>query len=199
MPRLTGVSFTRDELRYDLDIEFDDEAIMDATLAFEVTARVTNPEGQSEEASLRLELDMDNQIGRILHEDDVWHTFMFNAAEAIQDNEGAEQPPGLVGDVQNDGGGDALSEFVEAGIGSHVEALLEAMPAGDPIFGCLLKAGVSSTLGQALICNEQTRQLNVATIVERLRRILGCMGDRAGKIVTRAMWRTFRCMARLGF
>jgi hypothetical protein len=77
-----------------------------------------------------------------------------------------------------------------------VEEIIAAIPVPDPILGCMLKAGVSATIGQAVTCNQHARRDGFR---QRVREIAACLIDNAGGIFSRAAWRLSRCIATMGF
>jgi hypothetical protein len=88
-----------------------------------------------------------------------------------------------------------LSQFVS------VEQVLEAIPAwaltGDPITGCMVRAGLSTVVGQLLNCKNETAQINAWR--ERLLALGRCMVRHVPDMTTTAIRRTLGCIARFGF
>lgn len=193
MAPIKTITFTRDGKRYDVQISLDDQAIMNDRLTFEVSAKVTPPDGPPFEKALALELDLVNRRGAILDGDERLHEFEFSDVD-VRMSDGVETPGGMNKDSGL--GTDAVGDFVGESIGRQIEAIIEAMPVPDPILGCALKAGISSTLGQALTCNEMVGP--DGPMRRRLWAIARCMADHGGGLLTRTLWRGLRCMASLG-
>ena len=196
MPTLTTISFAKDRRRYDVEIRFDDGAIMEDLLVFEVEARVTDEDERSFSQTLIVELDFEARRGRILHEGEEWYSFSLSDIPVRINPEGEETPQGIVDDTSEGASADGVADFVEEGIGGQVARLIEGVPVPDPVLGCALKAGVSSVIGQALACNEIAGSDGGTR--ERLGRIVGCIRQHVGSIFSRMLWRAARCTATLG-
>lgn len=139
MPTLFNTRFVQADIEYELDLNVDDAAIMDDALAIEVTAR-RRPVGGSggwQEETLRAEFDWEEQEVRIKRRDVLVHTFDIRRLMEI---ENPDHTPD--GDLFDEGVGE-LSEAVET--------CITAFPT-DPFVGCLLKAGLSTAIGQAIRC-----------------------------------------------
>jgi hypothetical protein len=91
---------------------------------------------------------------------------------------------------------DDVAALVEEGIGRRVANLVDLMPVPDPILGCALKAGISSVIGQTLTCNEMVG--GDGSRRQRTWRIVRCLHDHIGGLITRTLWRAARCMVLLG-
>jgi hypothetical protein len=68
--------------------------------------------------------------------------------------------------------------------------------AGDPILGCLIRAGLSAVVGQIIRCTRKTRDL--CWYSERIRGIGLCLRSSAGRMTTRMVLRAVRCIALAG-
>ncbi len=78
-----------------------------------------------------------------------------------------------------------------------IEQAIDAFPAIDPMLGCLIKSGVSATVGQIVRCN------NIGAphrdgINERIHKIFGCLKENIGPVARRAAAKTMWCWLRLG-
>jgi hypothetical protein len=96
-----------------------------------------------------------------------------------------------------------INNFKESKFDSFLENGIYALPVPDPLLGCILKSGITSTIGQVIRCNNSVllsrdgdAQLPAA---ERVRLILRCLQANAGQIMKKAFWRTLRCWVTLGF
>lgn len=98
-------------------------------------------------------------------------------------------------EVQSDEFGWDLSEIVS------VEQVLEAIPAwaftGDPITGCMVRAGLSTVIGQVLNCKNETAR--IGTWRQRLLAMGRCMAHHVPDMTATAIRRTLGCIARFGF
>ena len=78
-----------------------------------------------------------------------------------------------------------------------IEQAIDAFPAIDPMLGCLIKSGVSATVGQIVRCN------NIGAphrdgINERIHKIFGCLKENIGPVARRAAAKAMWCWLRLG-
>lgn len=76
-------------------------------------------------------------------------------------------------------GGDALS------------AIIDSIPVPDPVFGCLLRAGISTATGQIVSCYMAFRQ--VENIRQRIAHVLRCLSVNSLVMLSKFTWRTFKC------
>ena len=102
-----------------------------------------------------------------------------------------------------------INDFVEQGMeqaweqiqgavdNGALDALFMAIPAGDPVFGCLLKAGISTTIGHTISCWNTTNGLG--SLSGRIRKTIRCLGFNLLNILNSATRRALECMMRLGF
>jgi hypothetical protein len=193
--KLSEISFTAGDRRYELTLGVDVGALQQSELHLDVTATVSGEGVEPFEETLTVEIRPLERRGRVLAGDRVIHEFDY-AQFDVRINQGAESPPGMEYDYDDGPQIDKVAEAVESGLGDYVAGLIDAMPVPDPIFGCLLKAGISSTIGQAIACTEVVGlEGAVRQVVWRLAR---CMRDHIGGILTRTLWRTARCIVTLG-
>ena len=68
---------------------------------------------------------------------------------------------------------------------------------GDPLKGCLLRAGLSSVVGQVIHCKNETRDLDWYRA--RISAIGGCLKTNVGRIGSRTALRAAKCALRAGF
>lgn len=198
MAPITIVSFTHNRRRYEVQVNVDYRAIMMGDkLVLEVTAKVTDEDGTSTELGVTLEIDLREGRGRILNGGEEWHEFALADLVIGIDDSGGERVPAMDGngDAREDQH-DAVADFVDEHCDSWIEGLIAAMPVPEPILCCALKAGISSTLGQTIACNEFVG--SDGTVRQRAWRIVRCLGDHIGGIFSRTLWRAARCMVSLG-
>lgn len=194
MATLTTVRFSRENMNYEVNIDFDDKAMVEDLIAFDVIATVTDNEGVSYSKTLRVELNLSDFSGKILLGERVLHNFSFGDINVRMDGQiGEETIPGMDGDGELV---DDVYDNIQDGIGEVVGEIIDAMPVPDPFFGCLIKASISSIVGQAITCNELRGNYGTG---KRYRQILRCLGEHIKGIAFRTLWRAARCMIRLGF
>lgn len=194
MAPITTISFTREGREYFVKLNLDDAAIMAGDFVIEVNASVKDQQGRLIEESLTLKLDFEKMHGVILRQGEVWYEFDFQDLPFPPNVNGSESPEGM--EIGNEEANDHIAEFVEESIGQQIHHLIDAMPVPDPLLGCALKAGISSALGQSLVCNELVG--GEGTRRQRCWRIARCLREHIGGIFTTALWRAARCMATLG-
>jgi len=76
-----------------------------------------------------------------------------------------------------------------------LEAAIDALPV-EPGLGCLVKAGVSTTVGQIIACNG--RMAANLKGKRKVLQILRCLGVNSHVMLAKITWRTLRCIAFLG-
>lgn len=77
-----------------------------------------------------------------------------------------------------------------------VERIIEAIPAVDPVVGCLARAGLSVTVGQIISCVRQNRH---KIWREGLAATAACVRDHIPTMCLRFAVRTAKCMLKGGF
>lgn len=194
MPTLTTIKFSRDNTTYEVHIDFDDEAIMEDNITFDVRATLTDYEGKSYSETLCVELDLNENSGRIfLRETEVYRFSLSDINVRMDPLTGEEAIPGMNGDCELK---DNVYDHIQEGLGNVIGEVIDAMPVPDPFFGCLIKASISSIIGQAVTCNELRRNYGNEG---RFRQIVSCLRKHVKGIALRTLWRAARCMIRLGF
>ncbi|MCU7796172.1 MAG: hypothetical protein KZQ75_03450 [Candidatus Thiodiazotropha sp. (ex Myrtea spinifera)] len=190
---ITNISFTRDGREYLVKLNLDDAAIMEGDFVIEVTASVTERNKHKYEESLTLTLDFERMHGAISHKGEPLHEFDLHDLPFPSNINGSESPEGM--ETGDEGADDPVAEYIEKSIGHHIHEIIEAMPVPDPILGCALKAGISSALGQSLVCNEMVG--SDGTKRQRFWRIARCLREHVAGIFTTVLWRAARCMVML--
>jgi hypothetical protein len=69
---------------------------------------------------------------------------------------------------------------------------------GDPLTGCLLRAGLSSVVGQVIRCKNETRGID-NWYFDRMRAMGGCLKTNVGRIGSRTALRAAKCALAAGF
>lgn len=176
---------------YRLDLTLDDAQIMQDRLTIEVVAR-------------QLEYRDGPQV------DAIGATVSFIPAENIVEIllKGLENPivikldrlePSQIDQADEVGEGEnglTLMEYLlEHGSESSVEELLQAIPV-EPGLGCLLKAGISTTVGQLIQCNFHTHADN--GLRQKIWDMLRCLQVNGLIMASKIVGRTIKCIASLG-
>lgn len=192
MPRLTSLSFKHKGNRYTFEFDLDDAAIMKNKIAVDVVSKVTDGKGQESAKTLTVQLDFENSVVEVLDGDRVLKRFDLGVLrKKLQDWD--EYGP------LSKGAADEFGDQVNASLGNAVEELISSIPVPDPIFGCLIKAGVSATIGQTITCYNRISGQRIEGAIRHTRALVGCLMQNAGGIFTRAVWRTLKCMGAGGF
>lgn len=185
MPRITSHRLSRGQYDYEIEIGLDDAALMDNALEFEVVARRSwRGEHPHVEVPAKVSVDLasmtatvriaDQEIGKI-------------------DLAALEIPEALPAeDAWN-----RLKAAWEYHGAEPLEEALQAIPVPDPVFGCLLKAGLTTTLGQTMKCYDQVKGASGG--FRRVRRVFVCLAENGVGMIWTATSRSLRCMAMLGF
>ena len=182
----------RDGNQYTLIIAYNEDAIMENMISTNITAVKTDAiTGKKTQVEADVELLPHLNLVRI----------KFPAADPIKIQIG-ETALLYDDDIRDFNDPTESDGFLQRIIGdnSSIEEILSHIPAGDPLLGCLLKAGIVTTLGQVIKCHHKT-QLNGAD--ERLRKkiwnIIRCLGANSQTMLAKASLRTVKCWLALGF
>ncbi|WP_084419323.1 hypothetical protein [Henriciella litoralis] len=182
MPKITGYRLVKEEYEYELSLDLDDQAIMEDQLSIDVIARRRHiKEAEWIEVKVTLKFEFPKPIVRVFVEDK--HIGDINL-DFIRIDGGDDLGPDW----------DPLESAYE---GTPLENAIELIPV-DPVFGCLIKAGISTTLGQSIRCYDRARETHEG-FRQRIRETFVCLGDSSVLMIMRATARTFRCMIMLGF
>jgi hypothetical protein len=167
VPELTTVRFPHQGIGYELKISWDDEALVNGAVAFGITAA-------------RFPLDAVDRREEV------------KASVSIQ-REGED--PILV--IRVGEWSAPPLRLRELSAGTVVEEFIEAIPAMDPIVGCLVRSGISATAGQLIHCKNESE--DAPWFQQRARAIGRCLREHVYDIGFRTAFRAGRCIARLGF
>lgn len=154
---------------YELEVSWDDEAFTEeGTPTISVSASVRR--GDTEPQSLTAQLSIINN-----------ETDGPDLTLRIQDKEIVRMPlADLISETQII---DRIPGWVYGG--------------GDLMTGCLLRAGLSSVVGQVIRCKNATRDMK--WYGPRIRAIGMCLKENIGSIGMRTAWRAATCVLRAGF
>ena len=145
-------------------------------------------------AVVRLE-SFAGRIAIVLPEQDPIYIDLENFERVADSDEAGIDPHGDV--EQGDAVDRAVRELLDgAGLDEAIEAAIQRIPSPDP-FICLLKAGISTTVGQLIRCNN--RHKSVEQRRSRAWKIVKCLGVNAPGMTIKAALRTLGCWLTLGF
>jgi hypothetical protein len=77
--------------------------------------------------------------------------------------------------------------------GERAEQVIQGIPAGDPVFGCLIRSGLSTAIGHLIKCN--ARVGSVQNVRRRVARIARCLRADSIAIGVKFILRTLKCAA----
>jgi hypothetical protein len=186
---------------YEIEFNIDRIAALRETLSIEVVARRNsslNEPGQEIQATLDFDLERREVLLKIEGEE-AGKISLDAFGDLLQSDEAdaIERAGGVAADVWDAVRDNLLSESGNR-VGDAVEGAIQALPAFDPILGCLLKGAISAVVGQVIRCYRKPYEGETG-FRERLRDIAKCLGRNAWGILGRASWRATRCMITLGF
>lgn len=186
MPRITSHKLSKDGIDYEFELGFDDAALMDDAIVFDIVARRHDPQSdQRHEVPAQVKVDLTEMVATVSIEGT---------------NIGRIRLADL--NIPAEWAGDEAWSAIEGaweGIGDHlsVDQVIQNVPVPDPIFGCILKSGISTTVGQTLRCRNEAIQTEEWR--PYIRQILRCLSRNGTSMFLTALSRTFFCMATLGF
>lgn len=145
MSRLTEVTFVSDNFTYRLALDFDDAALVQDTIAFDVTAERFGGGVEFLHIAARVEIKpAENRLVVKLGGQDVYETdILGGSAEPVED-------------------------FIQ-GLPPEIAALFGI----DPIMACAVKAGISAIIGQAIDCARRLERNQAWRVVANFFRCMG--------------------------
>ena len=168
MPKLINLGFEREEHEYELGLDWDDGAFVERQVKIDVTARRRHKnEEQWQEYSVSLSLEDDDEQGPVIR---------------VKSQDYDEKFPlnGLLEESQ-------LIDLLPA----HVFA------GGEPVTGCLIRSGISATVGQIISCRNETA--GIEWFRARARAMFSCLRENIPNMTGRMALRAAVCIARGGF
>ncbi|MCA9776503.1 MAG: hypothetical protein KC800_07305 [Candidatus Eremiobacteraeota bacterium] len=192
----------RGKLRYEIEFDLDDGAIMNDTLSIQTTARrinLDNPGHRADEFEVNVNFDTQENTISIEHEERVLASYDLKELEELyeQAKESFQAGMSIPLERAEELATETVAEYVSAQtrelFTNSIEELVTLFPAGDPIFGCAIKAGASGLIGQAVRCK---KELGSSASV---RTMLRCLREHARGIGKIALVRFIRCFLTLGF
>jgi hypothetical protein len=168
---------------FEINLSLNDAAVMDDNLEMIVTGSYREAGAdipvkaefliRLNPAENALEIYFENEARASI---DLADLFDFDPDE-FENLEGEEAWATIVGIMKD--GGEALS------------AVIDSIPVPEPVFGCLLRAGISTATGQIVSCYMAFRQ--VENIRSRVAHVLRCLSVNSLVMLSKFTWRTFKC------
>ena len=180
-----------------LDVEVHSAILNDGHVETSVVAIRHVEDGEDIELTARIRLEsFERRIAIILPEQEPIYIDI-EAFEALHERGEPEIEPlgdGESGDAVDQAARDLLDS---AGLDEAIETAIQGMPVPEPAFGCLIKAGISTTVGQLIRCHNRHR--TIAQRGTRAWQIVKCLGVNAPGMKIKAALRTLGCWLSLGF
>jgi hypothetical protein len=170
MAEIWRITHRRGEIEYELAISWDDDSFRDGTPAIHVAVTVRRGDEYKEAEALEADL-------AILNNDD-------GGPDLALSSKGREIFRMPLADL-----------FDKSQVIDRIPAWLYG--GGDLLTGCLLRAGLSSVVGQVIRCKNATRDL--AWYRPRIRAMGGCLRENIGRIGSRTALRAGKCVLSAGF
>jgi len=82
-------------------------------------------------------------------------------------------------------------------VGQAIESVHASFIVVEPVTGCLIRAGLSTSVGQIIKCKDETA--TVKWTRERVQAIGGCLKKNIPKMLMRAAFRAAACVFKAGF
>ena len=172
MHKLTRISFQKDPFEYELSLGWDEEGLIEGNIEFRLNAKRRHIHGGEI-------IEVPATVG-LYQEDDLSY---IGVKLSLPNGEISETIP--------------ISDLFEGE--SKTEQFLESIPAliaGDPLLGCLVRSGLSSTIGTILSCKNKTSSIPWSG--RRLLSIGRCLRANISSFVTKFGVRAIKCMVRFG-
>jgi len=165
MTRITGISVRQDGLEYSLSLLWDDEAFVEGAIKFDLETRIGDVDGDGSEIK--------------------------GTASVLIETHDADEPHlvVMIGDKR------AFDAPISSIIGETT--VIDSIPRelfglGDPVVGCLLRAGIAATVGQIIECKDKTA--GHEWTLPRLKAIGRCLVESGAKLAGRALLRAGFCI-----
>ena len=168
---------------YEVNLSLNDAAVMDDNLEMIVT-------GSYREAGADIPLKAEFLI-RLNPSEDALEIYFENERRAvIKLAELSGFNPDEFENLEMEEAWATITEIMEDG-GDAISAMIDSIPVPDPVFGCLLRAGISTAAGQIVSCYMAFHQ--VANIRSRIAHVLRCLSVNSLVMLSKFTWRTFKC------
>lgn len=186
MALIRRVEFERDGVRYELELDFNLEDSSRDVWVQDLVARISREDEEPYEVRVRVELSFEKDWVALVNLP-TGRRVRIPLGE-VPINWGDEEEGTYPKDVpERDAAAidDPALEMVRANFPREALEIVGDSPLGEPL-ACLVKAGVTSIIGQVLICREVSDR--------SVRGIYGCMREHARSIGRYTIIRTIRCM-----
>jgi hypothetical protein len=168
MPRILVAGVERKQHRYEIEIEWNDAEFVGGELSFRISGSRRRLDGRGEVESLEATVGI---------------------------RPGEENQPQLFISIGGEDFHIDLRDLVDEA------SILDRIPAhfytGDPLTGCIVRAGISSVLSQIIECRNETT--GVDWYKRRARAMWRCLREHVPSMCGKAAFRAVRCIARAGF
>jgi hypothetical protein len=187
----------KSEQIYEIELAIDQLAALRETLSVEITARRQFRGDKPHEIGAKLSLDFERRVIVVEIAGEEVGQISLNAEGIVEaddaDVDGREEFFGSAWRAVRDSilteGGDPVADAVED--------IIEAVPAVDPVLGCLLRGAISAVVPQIIRCYRDIAPQHPGSWF-LLGAIGRCLGEHGWRMLGRASWRAFRCMMRGG-
>ena len=170
MANISKFSFEGSGYRYETSLEWNDKAFMDGSISFNVTASrelLNDPESR-EDISVSVSIEQDDHERAVL---------------VLRHGEEILGAPIAIEDI-----------FDETSIIDMIPGFV--FGGGDPIAGCLIKSGISTSVAQIINCKNLTSDFN--WFFERTRAMGKCLLSRIPHMTAKMAYRSTRCILTAG-
>lgn len=168
---------------YEVNLSLNDAAVMDDNLEMIVT-------GSYREAGADIPMTAEFLI-RLNPSEDTLEIYFENERRAvIHLRELVDFDPDAFESLEMEEAWTTIAGILEDG-GDALSAAIDSVPVPDPVFGCLLRAGISTAAGQIVSCYMAFRQ--VENIRQRIAHVLRCLSVNSLVMLSKFTWRTFKC------
>tara|TARA_R110002073_G_scaffold4213_3_gene28038 strand:- start:15399 stop:16004 length:606 start_codon:yes stop_codon:yes gene_type:complete len=178
-----------------IKLEINDRAILREHLEIEVTGWYFKAStNQQTKVVFVVKLDARENVLYIIHNGDNLGTINLNhyieLGDTFDELEANDAFRKIADQVEENY--DTFTDPAEA-----IELIINRLPAVDPIMGCFIKSGLSTSIGQIIRCNNTAqRELRGKRKVWEL---LKCLGQNKWNMVSKFTWRVLRCIGAGGW
>jgi hypothetical protein len=209
---------------YELDLTANPREIINSKLEVVIAVTYTNKElGVTFNTEFVLQFDAEEEVLTLLHNDKICgriplRTIDEGVVDRLADSDNTEESFSVLRDLIEDGSfeleineavdnalrnetsvfRDVLIELIQNDSDIPVEQLIDLIPTGDPIFGCLLRSGISTAAGQGLRCYLEQRKKDHTSKRRMIWEILRCMGHNSLRMLAKFTRKTFLCALSAG-
>jgi len=167
---ITTFSYSYGKNRYNLSFAWDDKALEDGVIAFPITAWITSSDGSEKIGDpLSAKVGVDQNTG-MLFIDVKKRRFEIPLKDVFHE---------------------------DTVVGQAIEKVHASFIGVDPVTGCLIRAGLSTSVGQIIKCKDETA--TEKWTLERVHAIGGCLKKNIPKMLMRTAFRAAACVFKAGF